>query len=49
MRLSDWLTWGPIIFNGVLAGVNAYEGNIGKFLYWLGAFILTIGIYKMEG
>jgi len=49
MQVSDWLTFGPLVFNGILAVSNGIEGNWGKALYWFGAFILTIGIFKMEG
>ena len=49
MSVSDWLTFLPMGFNLLLAIVNAVEGNWGKTLYWAGAFILTIGIFKMEG
>ncbi len=49
MSFSDWLTFAPLLFNGLLAVTNAFENNWGKCLYWTGAFILTIGIFKMEG
>lgn len=47
--MSYYLTFAPLIFNGLLAVSNAYEHNWGKALYWLGATILTVGIMKMEG
>ncbi len=49
MSVSEWVTFGPLVFNGVLAVLNALEHNWGKALYWAGAFVLTIGILKMEG
>ena len=49
MQISDWLTLGPLVFNGLLAVSNLIEGNYGKALYWFGAFVLVIGVFKMEG
>ena len=45
---ADYLLLGSLAWYFVLALAFAYEMNLGKFLYFAGAFILTIGVYVME-
>lgn len=33
----------------ILAIGYAFTGNLGKFLYWIGACVLNVGIWRMEG
>lgn len=45
---ADYLLLGSLAWYFVLACAFVYENNLGKSLYFLGAFILTIGVYVME-
>jgi hypothetical protein len=46
MNWGEWVILLASIFN---IGWFAWNWQPGKFLYWLGATILTIGIIKMKG
>lgn len=45
---ADYLLLGSLGWYFILSFAFAYEMNLGKFLYFAGAFILTIGVYVME-
>ena len=45
---ANYLLLGSLAWYFVLALAFAWEMNLGKALYFLGAFILTIGVYVME-
>ena len=42
------LLLGSLVWYALLALAFAYEHNIGKTLYFLGAFVLTVGVFIME-
>jgi hypothetical protein len=45
---ANYLLLGSLVWYFVLAVAFSWEMNLGKALYFLGAFILTIGVYVME-
>lgn len=45
---ADYLLLCSLVWYAMLALAFAWEVNLGKFLYFVGAFILTIGVYVME-
>ena len=45
---ANYLLLGSLAWYFVLALAFTWEMNLGKTLYFLGAFILTIGVYVME-
>lgn len=42
------LLLGSLIWYALLTSAFVYEQNLGKALYFLGAFILTVGVFIME-
>lgn len=45
---GDRLTLGLMAFYLILAGVFAYERQFAKAQYWLGAFLITSAIWRMN-
>jgi hypothetical protein len=49
MLTGDNLTYVQLVLYAAIVLTHAWEGNLGKFLYFLGACILTVGVLKMKG
>ena len=45
---ANTLLLGSLVWYMVLTLAFMYEHNLGKALYFLGAFILTVGVFIME-
>lgn len=45
---ANTLLLGSLAWYALLALAFVYEQNFGKALYFLGAFILTVGVFIME-
>jgi hypothetical protein len=45
---ANSLLIGSLLWYATLTCAFAYEANVGKSLYFFGAWILTIGVYLME-
>ena len=47
--MTRFLEYGPLVVNGLVLVHYSLNYTPGKFLYWLGAFILNIGVVVMKG
>lgn len=45
---ANHLLLGSLVWCALLTLAFTYEQNLGKALYFLGAFILTVGVFVME-
>ena len=49
LSTAEWVTVTMILTQVVLAVLEGFTGQLGKFMYWSGAAVLTVGVLIMKG